>query len=450
MRIEIPKGAKFILDSLNEAGFTGYVVGGCVRDACLGIEPHDWDITTSARPEQVKALFRKTVDTGLKHGTVTVLTDRNLSTDGISAFEVTTYRLDGEYEDHRRPAQVTFADRIEDDLARRDFTINAMAYNETEGLVDCFGGQEDLSNRIVRCVGSPDERFSEDALRILRAVRFAAKLGFDIEPATVESIKSHAQDLEFISAERIREELTKLLCSPHPEMIRNAYEYGLTKVFLPEFDICMETAQNNPYHMYSVGEHTIKVMENIPPEVHLRYTALLHDIDKPTVKTTDKNGINHFYGHAGVGAETAAHILKRLKFDNDTIRRVSRLVKWHDFGVGPMPKEKTMRQFLAKLGPENFEDYLAIKRADMAGQSDYKADEKKAVLEDIIKMHDSIMSRGDCLSLKELALSGDDLKKLGIPEGRKLGETLNMLFDRVLAEPSLNTKEKLTEIVKGI
>ncbi|MBR4513948.1 MAG: HDIG domain-containing protein [Lachnospiraceae bacterium] len=447
MRIELPKGAKFILDSLKAAGFTGYVVGGCVRDACLGIEPHDWDITTSARPEQVKAIFKKTIDTGLKHGTVTVLTDRNLSTDGINAFEVTTYRVDGEYEDHRRPAQVTFADRLEDDLSRRDFTINAMAYNETEGLVDCFGGQEDLSNKLVRCVGNPDERFSEDALRILRAVRFAAKLGFEIDESTVKSIRSHAEELKFISAERIREELTKLLCSPHPEMIRNAYEYGLTKVFLPEFDRCMETAQNNPYHMYSVGEHTIKVMEHIPPEVHLRYTALLHDIDKPKVKTTDKNGIDHFYDHARYGAETAGRILKRLKFDNDTIKRVKRLVKWHDFGVGSLPKEQTMRGFLAELGPENYEDFIAIKRADMAGQSDYRAEEKQAVLESIMKMHDDIMSRGDCLSLKELALGGDDLKKLGIPEGKKLGETLNKLFVMVLADPSLNTREKLTEIV---
>ena len=450
MRIELPKGAKYILDSLNEAGFTGYVVGGCVRDACLGIKPHDWDITTSARPEQVKALFRKTVDTGLKHGTVTVLTDRNLSTDGISAFEVTTYRLDGEYEDHRRPRQVTFADRLEDDLSRRDFTINAMAYNEKEGLVDCFDGQKDLSKGLVRCVGNPDERFSEDALRILRAVRFAAKLGFEVDALTVDSIKSHAGDLKLISAERIREELTKLLCSPHPEMLRNAYEYGLTGVFIPEFDRCMETAQNNPYHCYTVGEHIIKVMENIAPQVHLRYTALLHDIDKPTVKTTDANGRDHFYGHAAEGAVTAQKILKRLKFDNDTIRKVSRLVKWHDFGVGPLPDETAMRRFLAELRAENYEDFLAIKRADMAGQSDYRLEEKKMVLEEIIRMHDRIMSRGDCLSLKELALSGNDLKELGIPEGRMLGQTLKKLFDMVLSQPELNTKDQLTEIVKSL
>ena len=448
MKINMPYGAKYIINKLEGAGFEGYIVGGCVRDAVLGLTPNDWDITTNARPEQVKALFKKTIDTGIQHGTVTVLTDRNRDPENY-AFEVTTYRVDGEYEDHRRPKEVTFSASLTEDLKRRDFTINAMAYSDTRGLVDIFEGRADLQNRVIRAVGDPDERFDEDALRILRAVRFGAKLDFTIEEQTAAAVKRHAADLKQISAERIREELTKLLVSDHPERIREAYTLGLTAVFLPEFDRCMETEQNNPYHCYTVGEHIIKVMTEIAPTVQLRYAALLHDIEKPSVKTTDSKGIDHFVGHPAKSADTAQAVMRRLKFDNKSIAKVKLLAKYHDFGIGfsDLPTEKQMRHFLAKLGPENTEDFFALKHADMAGQSDYRLAERKEFLAEMERLTELILSRGDCLYIKDLALNGNDLMTLGVPVGKQLGETLDALLNKVLDRPEINTREGLTKLI---
>ena len=274
MHISIPKHASDIIKTLSAHGYEAYVVGGCVRDSILGKEPADWDITTSALPEQVKALFPRTIDTGLKHGTVTIMMDK-------VGYEVTTYRIDGTYEDHRRPNEVTFTSDLKEDLMRRDFTINAMAYNEEQGLVDLFGGIQDLTDRIIRCVGNPAERFDEDALRMLRAVRFAGQLNFKIEENTKAAIEAQHTFLKDVSAERIQTELMKLLVSGHPEMIRTAYETGLTSVFLPEFDRMMETPQNNPHHIYSVGDHTVHAVETIASNPVLRLTMLLHDIAKP-------------------------------------------------------------------------------------------------------------------------------------------------------------------------
>ena len=449
MKIDMPYGAKFIIDRLESAGFEGYIVGGCVRDAVLGVKPNDWDITTSARPEQVKALFKKTVDTGIQHGTVTVLTDRNKDPENY-AYEVTTYRVDGEYEDHRRPKEVTFSSNLEEDLKRRDFTINAMAYNDKQGLVDIFSGQQDLKDHVIRCVGEADERFDEDALRILRAVRFGAKLDFEKKKKTALAVKSHARDLENISAERVREELTKLLVSDHPDRIREAYELGLTAVFLPEFDRCMETEQNNPYHCYTVGEHTIKVLENIEPEVHLRYAALLHDIEKPSVRTTDEKGIDHFYEHAEKSADTAVRVMRRLKFDNKTIARVKQLTYYHDYGIGiqGMPTERQMRRFLQKLGPENAEDFFRVKRADMAGQSKYRREEREVLVNEMERLCREVIRRGDCLTVKNLALNGSDLMAMGIPGGPGIGKALDALLERVIEHPEDNTKEALTAVLR--
>ena len=259
LRIRIPDRAAVILDTIHKAGYEAYVVGGCVRDAIMGREPHDWDITTSAEPGQVKALFARTIDTGLQHGTVTVM-------QGHEGFEVTTYRIDGKYEDGRHPSEVVFTRSLREDLQRRDFTINAMAYNEQEGVVDLFGGLEDLEKGLIRAVGDPRQRFSEDALRIMRAVRFAAVFGFAIEDETRAAMEEIAPNLDRISAERINAELTKLLVSPHPELLRTAYEAGLTARFLPELDRCMETAQNNPHHCYTVGEHTIRTVQAVRPD----------------------------------------------------------------------------------------------------------------------------------------------------------------------------------------
>ena len=379
-RLHMPTGAEYIIEQLNKNGYEAYIVGGCVRDSLLGKKPNDWDITTSATPHQVKEIFRRTIDTGIQHGTVTVMLDRRFHD---YAFEVTTYRVDGEYEDHRRPTEVTFTACLEEDLKRRDFTINAMAYNQEKGGVDIFGGQEDLTNGIIRAVGVAEERFEEDALRILRAVRFAAQLGFEIDEQTSQAMTKLAKSLKFISAERIQVELTKLITSKHPDRLVEAYNLGITKVILPEFDAMMETNQDNPHHLYNVGIHTIKVMENVSPTQILRYTALLHDVAKPITKTLDEDGVGHFYGHQAKGADMAKDILKRLKLDNHTIDETCLLIREHDFSLHGT-NIRTFRRFLNRLGMERFEDFLMIKKADMAGQSDYNKDIRQGYVDDMI------------------------------------------------------------------
>ena len=308
VQIVIPEQVNSILESLQKAGYEAYVVGGCVRDALLGREPHDWDITTSALPTEVKNVFPRTVDTGLQHGTVTVLC-------GGTGYEVTTFRVDGVYEDGRHPKEVTFTPSLKEDLRRRDFTINAMAYNNASGLVDLFGGQQDLENGVVRAVGDPVQRFTEDALRIMRAIRFSAQLGYEIEPGTLKAAEILAPNLQKISSERIREELEKTLVSDRPELLRTAWAAGITKEFIPEFDRCMETDQINPHHCYTVGEHILKSVSLVRKDRILRITMFLHDIAKPICHTVDEEGIDHFRGHAEVGCNLAKTILQRLKYD---------------------------------------------------------------------------------------------------------------------------------------
>ena len=371
MELRIPEKAEIILHTLEEAGYEAYVVGGCVRDSILGRSPDDWDITTSAKPEEVKALFRRTVDTGLIHGTVTVMLDKE-------GFEVTTYRVDGEYEDGRHPKEVSFTASLEEDLKRRDFTINAMAYNPKRGLVDLFGGVQDMENRIIRCVGNPLERFTEDALRILRAVRFSAQLGFSIEGETLKAISVLAPNLKYVSAERIQVELLKLLVSPHPDYLRTAYEAGITKEILPEFDRCMETEQNTPHHCYNVGEHTLQSLLNIRADKVLRLTMLLHDFGKPVVKRTDEDGRDHFKTHGPEGEKMAVSILRRLKMDNDTIRKVRSLIKWHDYR--PKGEAVSVRKAISLIGEELFPLYLEVQKADILAQSAYRREEKLARL----------------------------------------------------------------------
>lgn len=366
MHISIPKHASDIIKTLSSHGYEAFVVGGCVRDSILGKEPADWDITTSALPEQVKALFPRTIDTGLKHGTVTIMMDK-------IGYEVTTYRIDGTYEDHRRPNDVTFTSSLREDLMRRDFTINAMAYNEEKGLVDLFGGIQDLNDRIIRCVGNPTERFDEDALRMFRAVRFAGQLNFNIEKETLAAIEAQHAFLKDVSAERIQIELLKLLISGHPEMIRAAYETGLTSVFLPEFDRMMETPQNNPHHIYSVGDHTIHAVETIAPNPILRLTMLLHDIAKPETRSTDENGIDHFYDHNEAGAVLSKTILRRLKFDNQTIQMVTTLIAHHDirFNDALGTGRKHVRRVIHSVGENLFPYLLDVMEADISAQSDF-------------------------------------------------------------------------------
>ena len=442
MKIRIPQDVLWILRKLNNAGYEAYVVGGCVRDSLLGREPNDWDITTSAEPLQVKALFRRTIDTGLQHGTVTVLNHG-------TGYEVTTYRLDGDYSDHRRPESVTFSRNLADDLMRRDFTINAMAYHPERGLVDLYGGEADLEKKLIRAVGEPEERFREDALRILRAVRFAAQLGFVIEPGTRDAIRGHVEELSYVSIERIETELTKLICSPHPEMMEELYQLGITAKILPEFDRMMETPQNTIYHRTDVGHHTIAVMQQVSSRKVMRYAALLHDVAKPDCKTTDEQGADHFYGHPAAGAEVARDVMKRLRIENRTIDDACVLVYWHDFGLKGDLNEVSFRRGVSRMGIEHFPDYLELRYADMLGQSDYQKEKKEADYQRIVGMYRQLLEEKPPLTVKDLAVNGKDLMDAGVPAGPEMGEMLKKLLDYVLEDPSRNTKEILTEYVKN-
>jgi tRNA nucleotidyltransferase (CCA-adding enzyme) len=429
MKLILPENVSRIIDTLMRAGYEAYAVGGCIRDSLLGREPKDWDITTSASPAEVKALFPKTVDTGIAHGTVTVLLNRE-------GFEVTTYRVDGTYEDSRHPKEVTFTPDLNEDLKRRDFTINAMAYNDTHGLIDAFDGAGDLDRKIVRCVGDPKERFSEDALRMMRAVRFGAQLGFTVEEQTRSAICALAPTLKKISAERIQSELVSLLMSDHPEEMRTLYETGITKVILPEFDVMMQTAQNSPHHMYTVGEHTIQSLAQIESKKTLRLAMLFHDIGKPSCKTTGEDGQDHFYGHPQKGSEMARSIMRRLKFDNDTTQKVCCLVAGHD--QNPPITERSVRRAAVSLGSGAFPDIFAVKRADILAQSDYQRSEKLAYVDQYEACYRSVIEKNQCLSLKDLAVSGRDLIAAGMRPGPALGNVLNRLFELVLDDPDKN------------
>lgn len=434
MRIVLPEKVNSIIYCLQNHGFEAYAVGGCVRDSILGREPQDWDITTSAKPEEVKALFSHTIDTGIQHGTVTVMLDHE-------GFEVTTYRIDGEYEDARHPKEVTFTSQLIEDLKRRDFTINAMAYNDRDGLVDAFDGIGDLERKIIRCVGNPMERFTEDALRILRAVRFAAQLDCSIDGPTKAAITRLAPNLSKISAERIQVELVKLLISPNPDMMRDVYGLGIADVVLPEFSLLMTTEQNNEYHIYTTGEHTLHSLPLVPADKVLRLTMLLHDIEKPSCKTTDENGVDHFYGHQSKGAETARKILRRLKFDNDTIQKVCALIKIHD--DKPELTLKSVRKAMFRHGLEQYPNLFAVKRADAGAQSQFNYERKMAYIDEYERLYQQILEEQNCLSLKDLAITGKDLIALGIAPGKAIGEILNKMLQDVLEQPELNDREIL-------
>ncbi len=436
IQIQIPEKVNEIIATLAAAGHEAYAVGGCVRDAVLEREPADWDITTSASPMEVKSLFKKTIDTGLKHGTVTVML-------GHEGFEVTTYRVDGVYEDCRHPREVQFTKSLLEDLKRRDFTINAMAYNEAEGLVDAFHGMEDLRSGVIRCVGEAKERFAEDALRMLRAVRFGAQLGFTLEAQTKAAIRELCQNLNKVSAERIQAELVKLLVSPHPEKLQEAWETGITEVILPEFDACMACEQNNPHHRYTVGEHTIHALMQVEADKILRLAMLFHDFGKPRVKTTDAKGVDHFYRHQKVSEEIAEEILRRLKFDNDTMRQVMKLVRYHDDHPALTPSG--VRKALHRIGEELFPYYLKVQRADILAQEPKTQAAKLADLEEIEYLFLKILEEKDCFTLKQLAVGGRDLIEAGISEGPVLGEVLSHLLERVIEEPERNEKEWLLE-----
>lgn len=443
VKIKMPGKVNKIIGVLQEAGFEAYAVGGCIRDSLLGRTPNDWDITTSAKPMEVKALFSHTIDTGIQHGTVTILLDRE-------GFEVTTYRIDGEYEDGRHPKEVSFTGSLEEDLKRRDFTINALAYNETAGLIDIFEGQRDLKDGIIRCVGNAEERFTEDALRMLRAIRFSAQLGYRIEENTLAAIHKLAGNLEKISAERIQTELLKLMVSPHPDYLRTAYECGVTKVFFPEFDLAMETPQNHPHHCYNVGEHILHSLIEVPADKVLRLTMLLHDIAKPQCLTVDEKGITHFHGHEEMGAEMSRFILRRLRMDNDTTDKVCRLVRFHDYGNGVAPDRRIVRRAVNKIGEDLFDDFILVKKADLLAQSMYLREEKLSNLAAWDACYREIREAEECVSLRTLAVNGRDLIAAGLQPGRELGDILKQLLDEVLETPEKNEKDYLISRAKEL
>lgn len=434
--IEIPEKAEQILQTLHSGGFEAYVVGGCVRDSILGRQPEDWDVTTSASPQQVKALFERTIDTGIEHGTVTVLF-------GKEGFEVTTYRIDGAYEDCRHPKEVVFTASLTEDLKRRDFTVNAMAYSHETGLVDEFGGLADLQHKVIRCVGSARERFSEDALRMLRAVRFAAQLGFTLDEEVKEGIREMADALDCISAERIQTELVKLLVSPNPHWFRLAYECGITSVIMPEFDRIMVQQQNNPHHAYTTGEHTLIALQNIPADKVLRLTMLFHDMGKPEVFVTDENGRDHFKGHAACSERIAARIMKNLKFDNETMRTVCNLVRNHSWY--PQLTGKDVRSCAYRIGPDLFDSFLLVKHADIMAHHPDVRQQKLDYLEEVKHIWRDVRMHGDCLSLKDMALGGRDLIDDGMEPGPEVGAVLGRLLVEVLEYPERNERAYLLE-----
>jgi len=439
--IELPKEVHYIIQTLNTNGFEAYAVGGCIRDSLLGKKPTDWDITTNARPEEIKKLFPKTIDTGLKHGTVSVVID------GVR-YEVTTYRVEGKYENHRKPSKVEFTGSLLQDLGRRDFTMNAIAYHPSEGIVDPFNGVDDILDRTIKCVGNPDNRLEEDALRMLRAVRFSAQLDFSIDKGTFEAIKRNSSLIRSISWERIRDEITLLLISDFPMRFITLRDSRLLQYILPEFEICFQTPQNNPHHVYNVAVHTLHSIVYVKQDRILRWVMLLHDIGKPLTRTTDDQGIDHFYGHAEKSIRLADIILKRLRFDNKSIDKIKRLIMHHDRNI--TPSFRSVRKAMAAVGTDLFEELLEVKKADAKAHNPKYIDESMETIECIYDTYKKIMENRQCVSLSDLAINGHDLKALGIYPGKRIGEILNQLLEIVLDNPQYNTREKLLDEVKKL
>lgn len=442
MTMDMPKNVDIAINLLQSAGFEAYAVGGCVRDSLLGKTPNDWDITTSAKPEDMKSVFADfhCIDTGIKHGTVTVVIDGE-------PLEITTFRLDGEYEDNRHPKSVTFTSNLGADLGRRDFTVNAMAYSKMTGTVDLFGGQNDLKNGIIRCVGDPDRRFNEDALRILRALRFASALDFEIEEKTAQSLLKNRALLGNISEERIAKEMLKLVCGKGAKRILTDFAPVLFEI-LPELQPMYKNSHDNPHHCYDIYEHTLIAVESINPEPTLRFAMLLHDCGKPAVKKFDENGVAHFYGHQRISAEISAQILARLKVSNKFRDEILFLVSNHDRWELYENTEK-MPRYLSKFGLDGVLNLLKVMRADVLAQSpEYRY--RLYQIADAEETAKNLAAQKPCLSLSELQINGRTLMDIGIPQGRKLGAVLAQLLDEVIDGVTKNTQEALTTRAREI
>lgn len=441
-KIDMPDEVTHLIDILDWAGYDSYIVGGCVRDSFLGKAPHDWDICTAADPKTVLTILDlhkiKSIETGLQHGTVTAHIDGN-------NYEITTFRIDGEYSDNRRPDSVRFVRDVKSDLARRDFTINAMAYSAWEGLVDPFGGYTDLCQGIIRCVGNPDDRFQEDALRILRALRFAATYGFSIHNETAEAIHRNKDLLKNISAERIQSELCKMLVGKGILDILLNYK-DVMAVIIPELGPCIGFKQNNPYHVYDVYDHIAHAVSNyIGPDISIKMALLLHDIGKPECYSEDENG-GHFYGHSVPSMRIAKDVMDRLKFDNKTKQEVVDLVLYHDADI--YPGRRSVKRWLNKIGYDLLDKLINIKCADNGAHSEMAQISLPGRFLEVRKIAGDIMNEQQCFQIKDLAVNGHDILALGAQPGPQVGRVLNYLLDQVLDEVLENNHDALIEEAK--
>ena len=443
--MDLPRTVENLITRLEQAGFSAYAVGGCVRDSLLGLRPHDWDLCTSARPEEMQEVFRgeRTAETGLKHGTLTVIADH-------IPYEITTFRTDGAYTDHRHPDSVSFVREVAGDLSRRDFTVNAMAYSPRTGLVDLFGGREDLAGRIIRCVGEPRERFTEDALRILRALRFASVYDFSIDPETDKALRGLAPTLENVAAERIREELFKLLCGKAAGRILRAYPEVIACI-IPDVRPMIGYDQRNHHHSYDLWEHTVQGIEGVPPEADLRLAMLLHDTGKPAVCTLDEKGEAHYRGHQAASAEIAERVTDALRCDRETRNRVIRLVRHHDTRMrtesGAVNLDRSfLLHRLNRFGEKDFRALIMIHRADRIATGYTTREKEDRRMAERLDALDALLAEHPCYTLKDLAVDGNDLKALGF-RGPAVGEALRQLLEAVMDGQVGNEKEELLNFV---
>ncbi len=439
MEIKLPSHVQNIISLLERGGFEAYAVGGCVRDSVLGRVPNDWDVTTSAKPHEVEKCLCgfKIIETGLKHGTVTAPT-------ATGPVEITTYRIDGGYSDNRHPDSVRFTDDLKADLSRRDFTVNAMAYGASRGIVDYFGGMDDIRRGVIRCVGEPEKRFNEDGLRVLRALRFSSVLGFSVEGGTSLQINACRELLGGIAHERVRDEFTKLLCGKNVFDVLQDYREAIA-VFIPEIRPCFGFAQNNPHHIYDVWGHILKAVQSIEPDPLLRAAMFFHDIGKPLCYTEDAGGTGHFYGHAQRSAETAQAVLKRLRYPRRFSEMVTELVGLH--GITVSPDEKAVKRRLNKTGEKIFRLLLKVKEADTKAKSPVCFNQL-GILEATEKTLDRVTGEKECFTQKDLAVDGFDLMAAGVQEGKEVGEALRGLLFAVIDGKCGNTREELLYYAK--
>lgn len=441
MILNIPQKAIYILDTLNRYGYESYVVGGCVRDSIMGKEPFDWDITTSAPPEKTASIFEniglKVVKTGIKHGTVTVINDHE-------PFEVTTFRIDGEYTDRRRPDKVHFTPNLNEDLKRRDFTVNAIVADRNGEVKDLFGGISDINEKVIKAIGSPDKRLSEDALRIMRALRFASVLKFSIDPELEKSLRKNKELLRSIAPERINAEFSKLICGENFAWVLLNFT-DILEVFIPEISPCIGFDQKNIHHIYNVWEHSVKAAQAAPNDIVMRLTMLLHDIEKPSCFFMGEDNQGHFYGHAKKSAETAEKILRRLRYDNKTIKDVTELIALHDVEI--VPEKKPVLRRMGKMGKENFDKLMAVKYADNTAQSPIVSN-RRDEFKRIQKIAENAINESSCFSLKKLNVKGNDLIEAGFPEGREIGKILQYLLESVIDGKCKNEKNALLNHAK--